>query len=135
MELCAMPYSAAYRPSTRHGELGPEFYDIVEPARFPAHVLRYRNRRWAARVGLDMLTDEEWIEHFGRFRALAGSFEQPLALRYHGHQFRTYNPYLGDGRGFLLRSFTTSRTAGCSTSPPKAAGRHRGHAMRMVASP
>jgi uncharacterized protein YdiU (UPF0061 family) len=102
MELCAMPYSAAYRPSTRHGELGPEFYDIVEPARFPAHVLRYRNRRWAARVGLDMLTDEEWIEHFGRFRALAGSFEQPLALRYHGHQFRTYNPYLGDGRGFLF---------------------------------
>src|SRR5205814_7444398 len=25
----------------------------------------------------------------------------PLAMRYHGHQFRTYNPDLGDGRGFL----------------------------------
>jgi uncharacterized protein YdiU (UPF0061 family) len=22
-------------------------------------------------------------------------------MRYHGHQFRTYNPDLGDGRGFL----------------------------------
>src|SRR4029079_14322360 len=27
---------------------------------------------------------------------------QPLALRYHGHQFRVYNPALGDGRGFLF---------------------------------
>jgi uncharacterized protein YdiU (UPF0061 family) len=26
----------------------------------------------------------------------------PLALRYHGHQFRVYNPDIGDGRGFLL---------------------------------
>src|SRR5690606_39430910 len=25
----------------------------------------------------------------------------PVAMRYHGHQFRTYNPDLGDGRGFL----------------------------------
>ena len=24
-----------------------------------------------------------------------------LALRYHGYQFGTYNPQLGDGRGFL----------------------------------
>lgn len=32
---------------------------------------------------------------------MAGSFPKPLALRYHGHQFRTYNPDLGDGRGFL----------------------------------
>lgn len=28
--------------------------------------------------------------------------EQPHALRYHGHQFRHYNPDLGDGRGFLF---------------------------------
>jgi uncharacterized protein YdiU (UPF0061 family) len=27
---------------------------------------------------------------------------EPLALRYHGHQFRVYNPYIGDGRGFLF---------------------------------
>jgi uncharacterized protein YdiU (UPF0061 family) len=33
---------------------------------------------------------------------LEGSFERPLALRYHGHQFRSYNPELGDGRGFLF---------------------------------
>ncbi|NBJ10857.1 protein adenylyltransferase SelO [Microvirga arsenatis] len=97
-----MPVSAAYSPSAKHQDLGPDFYDIVQAARFPQHVLRYRNQRWAARVGLDSLTDEEWIDHFGRFTPLPGSLEQPLALRYHGHQFRTYNPYLGDGRGFLF---------------------------------
>ena len=92
----------AYRPSTRHAALGPDFYDVVEPAAFPQHILRVRNQRWAARVGLDPLTDEEWIAHFGRFEPLPGSFPQPLALRYHGHQFRSYNPQLGDGRGFLF---------------------------------
>jgi len=97
-----MPISSAFRPSTRHAEFGVAFYDPVEPATFPQHVLRFRNRRWAARVGLDTLTDAEWIEHFGRFAPLTGSFRQPLALRYHGHQFRVYNPDLGDGRGFLF---------------------------------
>lgn len=97
-----MPPSAAYRASTRHRELGSDFYDIVRPAPFPRHILRYRNQRWAERVGLGSLSDEEWIDHFGRFTPLPGSLEQPLALRYHGHQFRTYNPHLGDGRGFLF---------------------------------
>lgn len=97
-----MPIAASCRPSRRHAELGEAFFDVVEPARFPARVLRVRNDRWAARVGLDTLTDAEWIGHFGRFEPLPGSFEQPLALRYHGHQFRHYNPRLGDGRGFLF---------------------------------
>ena len=97
-----MPLSPAYRPSTRHSELGPAFYDEVEPARFPEHRIRYRNERWAERTGLGSLTSEEWISHFGRFEPLPGSFETPLALRYHGHQFRVYNPDLGDGRGFLF---------------------------------
>ncbi|EIM28159.1 protein adenylyltransferase SelO [Microvirga lotononidis] len=97
-----MPASASYRASTRHRDLGSDFYDLVRPAEFPQHILRYRNHRWAERVGLGSLDDEEWIDHFGRFVPLPASFEQPLALRYHGHQFRTYNPHLGDGRGFLF---------------------------------
>ena len=96
-----MPPTQNYLPSRAHAELGEPFFDTVEAARFPAHVIRYRNEAWAARVGLDTLTDEEWIAHFGRFEPLPGSFEEPLALRYHGHQFRHYNPDLGDGRGFL----------------------------------
>ena len=94
--------AAGYRPSRRHAELGEAFYDVARPATFPAHVLRYRNDRWAARIGLDSLSDTAWIEHFGRFAPLPGSLGEPLALRYHGHQFRVYNHELGDGRGFLF---------------------------------
>ncbi|WP_424362920.1 protein adenylyltransferase SelO family protein [Methylocystis parvus] len=97
-----MPVTAAYRPETLHETLGEPFFDRVDAASFPKTILRYRNQRWAARVGLDGLTDEEWIAHFGRFEPLPDSLPQPLALRYHGHQFRVYNAELGDGRGFLF---------------------------------
>ena len=97
-----MPVATGYRPSTCHAELGDRFFDVVAAARFPRHVLRFRNQAWAERVGLGSLTDEEWVAHFGAFAPLPGSFAQPLALRYHGHQFRHYNPDLGDGRGFLF---------------------------------
>ena len=88
--------------STTHALLGPEFYDPVQPAAFPHAILRHRDQRWAARIGLDGLSDEAWIDHMARFTPLPGSFPEPLALRYHGHQFRNYNPDLGDGRGFLF---------------------------------
>lgn len=92
----------SYRPAQSILTLGDGFWDAVEPARFPKHVLRYRNPRWAARVGLETLDDAQWIAHFGRFEALPSTLPQPLALRYHGHQFRVYNPDIGDGRGFLF---------------------------------
>lgn len=97
-----MPVSPAYRPEIRHLSLGEAFFDPVLPADFPKHILRFRNDRWAARVGLETLTDAEWVDHFGRFRPLPNNLPDPLALRYHGHQFRAYNPDLGDGRGFLF---------------------------------
>lgn len=97
-----MPPAARYRPDPLHLRLGPELADPVQPARFPAHLLRFRNQRHARTIGLDTLDDAEWIEHFARFRPLPGNLERPLALRYHGHQFMSYNPWLGDGRGFLF---------------------------------
>jgi serine/tyrosine/threonine adenylyltransferase len=97
-----MPISERYRAEQLHAELGGEFFDKVEAAKFPQLILRYRNQRWAARVGLDTLSDDEWRDYFGRFLPLPESFEHPLALRYHGHQFQVYNPELGDGRGFLF---------------------------------
>ena len=75
--------------------------DPVAPATFPQTKLRWRNDRAAASVGLDHLSDNDWVAHFGRFEPLRGNLERPLALRYHGHQFRVYNPEIGDGRGFL----------------------------------
>ena len=97
-----MPISPTYLPDPQVPKLGPEFADPVEPARFPETILRFRNDRAAASVGLDTLTDAEWIAHFGRFEPLPGNIDPPLAMRYHGHQFRVYNPDLGDGRGFLF---------------------------------
>ena len=71
------------------------------PARFPAEIPRFRNQRAAASVGLEALDEAEWASTFARFEPLAGNQRHPLAMRYHGHQFRAYNPQLGDGRGFL----------------------------------
>ncbi len=89
------------RPETTHAALGSAFFDVVRPASFPMARLRFRNDRWADRIGLAGLQDAEWIRRFARFEPIDGSFPEPLALRYHGHQFRAYNPDLGDGRGFL----------------------------------
>ena len=97
-----MPVSDRYRPAPVHPALGSELADVVAPARFPLHRLRWRNQRAAAAVGLDALDDAEWERHFARFEPLPANLELPLALRYHGHQFRVYNPHLGDGRGFLF---------------------------------
>jgi uncharacterized protein YdiU (UPF0061 family) len=76
--------------------------DPVESAVFPQHIVRFRNDRAAASVGLEGLSDDAWRAHFGQFVSLPGNLPQPLALRYHGHQFRSYNPDLGDGRGFTF---------------------------------
>lgn len=97
-----MPPSSRYLPARAHLDLSPDLYDVVEPARFPQHVVRYRNETAAATVGLETLTDAEWVAHFAAFEPLPGSLPTPLALRYHGHQFQSYNPDLGDGRGFLF---------------------------------
>jgi uncharacterized protein YdiU (UPF0061 family) len=96
----------AFTPQQAILELGDAFYDPVHAARFPQTILRFRNDRAAAEVGLDALSDEQWIAHFGRFEPLHGGLQEPLALRYHGHQFRVYNPEIGDGRGFLFAQMT-----------------------------
>ncbi|WP_454717946.1 protein adenylyltransferase SelO [Caulobacter segnis] len=97
-----MSPSSAYRPDPRFQALGRDFSDPVEAADFPQTILRFRNDRAAATVGLEALSDEDWIRHFGRFQPLPDNQPLPLAMRYHGHQFRVYNPDLGDGRGFLF---------------------------------
>ncbi|MET0375568.1 MAG: protein adenylyltransferase SelO family protein [Rhizorhabdus sp.] len=96
------PQAAAYHPDPKIETLEGRLSDPVSAANFPKTILRFRNRRWDKAVGLDTLSDAEWIAHFGRFEPLPDNLPQPLALRYHGHQFRNYNPEIGDGRGFLF---------------------------------
>ncbi len=79
--------------------LGNDFFDAVKPASFPQHILRFRNDDLLPILGLkpDQVHDQHFVEFFGQFQG-----HQPcLALHYHGYQFGQYNPYLGDGRGFL----------------------------------
>jgi uncharacterized protein YdiU (UPF0061 family) len=105
----AEPQAAPYRPDPRIESLAEWLADEVEPARFPMHELRFRNRRWDRAVGLDDLSDEQWIGHFARFEPLPDNLPHPLALRYHGHQFRVYNPEIGDGRGFTFAQLRDGR--------------------------
>ncbi len=100
--MSAEPQVTEYNPDPAILPLAPWLADEVAAATFPQTLLRFRNDHWASAVGLGKLDDAGWISHFGRFTALPGNLPSPLALRYHGHQFRHYNPDLGDGRGFLF---------------------------------
>ncbi|MGK7957570.1 MAG: YdiU family protein [Crocosphaera sp.] len=86
-----------YEPALEN--LGEDYYDQVSAAEFPQHILRFRNDDLLPQLGLSSssVDDQHFIEAFGKFQAIRPF----LALRYHGYQFGEYNPYLGDGRGFL----------------------------------
>ncbi len=91
--LLSLPYESSL------ADLGADYYDAIAPATFPKHLLRFRNDDILAQLGLkaDQVSDLDFIEAFGEF----ANHEPFLALRYHGYQFRSYNPFIGDGRGFL----------------------------------
>ena len=91
--LLTLPYEHAL------ANLGEEYFDAVEPAKFPQHILRFRNDAVLRQIGLlpEAVSDRDFIQAFGKFEGHSPF----LALRYHGYQFRNYNPFLGDGRGFL----------------------------------
>ncbi len=96
------PKTSPYNADVKITDLGEKIGDPVKAANYPKHILRFRNDRWEGSVGLASLSSDEWIDHFGKFNPLPENLDPPLALRYHGHQFRNYNPDIGDGRGFLF---------------------------------
>jgi uncharacterized protein YdiU (UPF0061 family) len=121
--------SGDYHPDVAILALAPWLASPVEPAPFPQTRIRLRNDRAAASVGLASLDDAAWAAHFGRFAQLPSNLPQPLALKYHGHQFRVYNPEIGDGRGFLFAQVRDGDgrlldlgTKGSGTTPYSRAG-------------
>jgi uncharacterized protein YdiU (UPF0061 family) len=105
----AEPQPARYRADQQILALADWLADPVDPARFPMHELRFRNGRWDRTIGLDGFDEAQWIAHFGQFAPLPDNLPRPLALRYHGHQFRVYNPEIGDGRGFTFAQVRDGR--------------------------
>ncbi len=91
--LLGLPFESALE------DLGPDYWDLVEAAPFPMTRLRFRNDPLLRQLGIDPagVSDADLEAAYGRFEGRAPL----LALRYHGYQFGTYNPQLGDGRGFL----------------------------------
>ena len=125
----AEPQPAAYRADPAILELADWLGSPVSAAEFPSATLRFRNNRWDKAVGLEGLSEDQWVSHFGRFTPLPDNLPQPLALKYHGHQFRVYNPEIGDGRGFLFAQMRDSNgrlldcgTKGSGTTPFSRAG-------------
>ncbi len=100
--MSSQSQGARYTPDTRITEIADFIADPVQAAAFPKAILRFRNDKAAREIGLEGLDDKKWVDHFGRFTPLPDNLPSPLALRYHGHQFRHYNADIGDGRGFLF---------------------------------
>jgi uncharacterized protein YdiU (UPF0061 family) len=91
----------SYQPAPKIIDLQNDFLTPVSPATFTQPILRFFNQRAAKQIGLDDLTKQQKTDYFAKFKPLPDNQQQPLAMAYHGHQFGSYNPDLGDGRGFL----------------------------------
>ena len=75
-----------YQP---YKDLNAEFYEQAEPAIFPFYKIRYKNINFPEFTNLE---DKAWIDLFGKFKSNLLPENHNLALKYHGHQFQTYNP-------------------------------------------
>ena len=113
---------ASYRPDPKILDLGPDFYDPVEPARFPKAIPRFLNRRWADRVGLGDLDDDRLGSAFLPLRAAA---RQPRSSRSRcattGTSSACTIPTSATAAASSSPSCATTGT-GCSTSAPRAPG-------------
>ncbi|MGB3712639.1 MAG: YdiU family protein [Erythrobacter sp.] len=123
------PQAERYTPASVIETISDWIGERVVPADFPTTKIRFRNDTAAAEVGLAELKDAQWERHFGRFEPLDDNLSASLALKYHGHQFRVYNPEIGDGRGFLFAQLrgTDGRvldlgTKGSGTTPYSRSG-------------
>ena len=83
-------------------ELGPEFYQAKTPDPVTDPYLVDFSPSAAQLIDLapEDGGNKDFLDRFSGNCPLEGA--QPLAMAYSGHQFGSYNPRLGDGRGLLL---------------------------------
>lgn len=88
-------------------ELGPEFYQAKAPDPVTDPYLIDFSPSAAQLIDLEEDANKDFLDRFSGNCPLEGS--QPLAMAYSGHQFGSYNPRLGDGRGLLLGEVQNQR--------------------------
>lgn len=94
--LTQLPFDNSY------ARLPRELYTPVAPAPIASPLLVVKSTDSMALLDLNSehIDDTELCRYFSGAQNLPGA--QPLAQKYAGHQFGSYNPELGDGRGVLL---------------------------------
>ena len=95
-----MPLSKSLNFKNRFINLGPEFYQekLPDPVTDP-YLVDYSPLAGQL-IDLPSELSPELLEILSGNQAMEGA--RPLAMTYSGHQFGSYNPRLGDGRGLLL---------------------------------
>ena len=103
-----MPTLAELRFQNRFHALGADFYVEALPQGLQRPHLQCANTAVAQMLGLTEadLHSDLFLQVFSGNQLLAGM--QPLAQAYAGHQFGTFNPFLGDGRSLLLGEVQTA---------------------------
>ncbi|QPJ63503.1 MAG: YdiU family protein [Candidatus Nitronauta litoralis] len=93
----------------RFVQLGEDYFQAKPPVPVNSPYLVSFNREAAALIDLDLskIEKSKLAEYFSGNLALSGA--TPLAMAYSGHQFGSYNPQLGDGRGLLLGEVQNER--------------------------
>ncbi len=85
-------------------DLGENFYSLTRVRALENPELVIADSYWKSVFGGNDIDEKTMAEVFGGHKLLNGS--RPLSMVYSGHQFGSYNPQLGDGRGILLGEFT-----------------------------
>ena len=95
-----MPPYQTLKFKNRFIDLGPEFYQEKQPDPVTDPYLVDYSSAVGALIDLPSEGGSDFLEKFSGNQRIAGA--RPLAMAYGGHQFGSYNPRLGDGRGLLL---------------------------------
>ena len=81
-------------------DLGPEFYQEKQPYPVTDPYLVDYSPSVGQLIDLPEEGGDNFLANFSGNNLMEGA--RPLAMAYSGHQFGSYNPKLGDGRGLLL---------------------------------
>lgn len=81
-------------------DLGPEFYQEKQPDPVTDPYLVDYSPSVGQLIDLPEEGGDNFLANFSGNNQMEGA--RPLAMAYSGHQFGSYNPKLGDGRGLLL---------------------------------